>query len=376
MLSDRLRTVGQSWVRRFAGLGVTGSTNRVVGASSFIVITATAPLIGMLVLGPFVSHGRSEGPPGQLQPSQKSLHGALTIIVGSAIYAEPSEPWPMVVEIDPPQSVPPDAVLHVRGLPPSATLSQGYRVSGDVWAVPLVGLSNLEIHVAPDIPERSDLTLTLLRPDGRLLAKARTALSILKPVGWTPTIAAVKDTSGGDPARREQEAGLRNELIKTLPAATSQTIKLQPAEYDRGQEAAPEAPTGQGLSETKSVSTSALEFSPATTTAIVPEPPLGAAKTMTLAERSRAKQMIVRGELDLNNGNVSGARQFFLRAAEAGLAQGAFLLASTYDSHEFAKLRFVGVQANPTIARKWYSRARELGALQAQERLTRLGVAD
>ena len=170
-------------------------------------------------------------------------------------------------------------------------------MSADVWAVPLVGLPNLEIHVTPDIPERSDLTLTLLRNDGRLLAEARTALSILKPVGWTPTVAAVKDMSDGDPARRGQEAGPRNELMKTLPAATSQTIKLEPAQYDRGREAAPEAPGGGGLSETKSASTTALEFSPATATSVVPEPPLGAAKTMMQDERSRAEKMIVRGGL-------------------------------------------------------------------------------
>jgi TPR repeat protein len=85
--------------------------------------------------------------------------------------------------------------------------------------------------------------------------------------------------------------------------------------------------------------------------------------------------MIARGEAALADGNVAGARQFFLRAAEAGIARGALLLASTYDAHEFARLRILGVQPNPAEARKWYQRARELGAPQADALLLRLGAA-
>ena len=53
--------------------------------------------------------------------------------------------------------------------------------------------------------------------------------------------------------------------------------------------------------------------------------------------------MIDRGERELEAGNVSIARQFFLRAADGGLARGALLLAWTYDKNEFARLRIQGV---------------------------------
>ena len=86
--------------------------------------------------------------------------------------------------------------------------------------------------------------------------------------------------------------------------------------------------------------------------------------------------MLMRGERELENGNVSSARQFFLRAAEAGMANGAFLLASTYDSHELGRLRILGVQPNRTLAREWYKRAEALGAGLAKDRLARLGEAD
>ena len=85
--------------------------------------------------------------------------------------------------------------------------------------------------------------------------------------------------------------------------------------------------------------------------------------------------MIVRGERELASGNVAVSRQFFVRAAEAGIARGAFLLASTYDPNEFARLGIQGLQPNAALAQKWYLRARELGAELADERLRHLAVA-
>ena len=46
---------------------------------------------------------------------------------------------------------------------------------------------------------------------------------------------------------------------------------------------------------------------------------------------------------------------------------------STHDPNELVKIRVIGLQPNVDEARKWYERARELGALEAAERLQRLG---
>jgi TPR repeat protein len=123
-----------------------------------------------------------------------------------------------------------------------------------------------------------------------------------------------------------------------------------------------------------------LERQPAPATSpakpIVSEPSRIGQGAMNEQERDRALKMLLRGERELHNGNVSAARQFFLRAAEAGLPIGAFSLASTYDAHELNGLRILGVQPNHAIAEKWYKRADELGAHLAKERLARLGVVD
>src|SRR5262249_34408488 len=60
---------------------------------------------------------------------------------------------------------------------------------------------------------------------------------------------------------------------------------------------------------------------------------------LTGNSRRLAEGMVARGERELSLGNVSGARQFLLRAAETRLARAVFLLGSTYDQHEFALLR-------------------------------------
>jgi TPR repeat protein len=61
-------------------------------------------------------------------------------------------------------------------------------------------------------------------------------------------------------------------------------------------------------------------------------------------------------------------------AADAGLAQGAMALAATFDADELAKLGVRGVASDPKEARRWYERARQLGATDAPQRISRLGA--
>lgn len=92
------------------------------------------------------------------------------------------------------------------------------------------------------------------------------------------------------------------------------------------------------------------------------------------AEKVRAEKLLARGERDLANGNVAQARLFFLHAAKAGLARGALLLGGTYDTHQLARMTALGIQPNAALARTWYQRARELGAVEADERLSALAT--
>lgn len=92
------------------------------------------------------------------------------------------------------------------------------------------------------------------------------------------------------------------------------------------------------------------------------------------SERERVLGLHAKGLEQLERGNVLAARKFFERAVEGGLAQSAVALAGTYDPDELAKMKVVGLQPNIEEARKWYEKARELGAFEAAERLRRLGA--
>jgi TPR repeat protein len=90
-------------------------------------------------------------------------------------------------------------------------------------------------------------------------------------------------------------------------------------------------------------------------------------------EKDRAEKLMAQGERQLQQGSIVLAREFFRRAADAGFAPAAIRLASTYDPGELSRLGVKGVVPDRAEAKKWYERARELGAPEAEERLARLG---
>jgi TPR repeat protein len=94
---------------------------------------------------------------------------------------------------------------------------------------------------------------------------------------------------------------------------------------------------------------------------------------MTPQDRERASRLMKRGDELLELGDISGARLYYERSAEAGLAAAAMALAATYDAAELAHLKVRGIAADAKAAKRWYERARELGAGEAEGRLRRLG---
>jgi len=81
-----------------------------------------------------------------------------------------------------------------------------------------------------------------------------------------------------------------------------------------------------------------------------------------------------KGNQELEDGNVSVARLFYERAADAGLAEAAMALAVTFDPNELAKLKVRGIVPNAKEARRWYERARQLGAAEAERRMRLLSA--
>jgi hypothetical protein len=86
----------------------------------------------------------------------------------------------------------------------------------------------------------------------------------------------------------------------------------------------------------------------------------------------KARNLLDYGEARLKEGDVTGARMFFKRAADAGDAQAALAMGSTFDPRLFASLKVQGMTPDLAAARKWYQRAVDLGSKDANERLDNL----
>jgi len=116
--------------------------------------------------------------------------------------------------------------------------------------------------------------------------------------------------------------------------------------------------------------------SAATANAPVP-PPKSPAVTALAPPTSRLSnaeltELLHHGDALLRNGDVASARLFYERAADAGDARAALRLGATFDPEFLGRLGLGKLQANPAEARSWYSRARDLGAVDAKGQLNSL----
>src|SRR5262245_61571690 len=383
------------------------------------VAAGTALLSGATV---FTGSGGAlrEGYAHLLGPKQYSER-TLSIDIAPTVYAEPMSPWPMPVLVRGGEKLPTGAALHVRGLPVSATLSDGHRTAPDAWIVPLPAVSRLEILVGEPTPGRSDLLLALATPEGDVLAEARAVLAVaealptipsddrspsappqpLRPPEAAPGAPAAARQAPRQPANARATAtlapvGANDRAIAAMapkdmegaapaPSGSSAVNKELPAPqtvlkrlFPRSTKTAPEQIDAAAAPQTERVREGPKSPSIAAKSTIAAGTQSSGSEPYQLTGNSRrlAEGMVARGEQELSQGNVSGARQFLLRAAETGLARAALLLGSTYDQHEFARLHIQGVQPNPSLARKWYLRAQELGEAEAGAALLRLGVSD
>jgi TPR repeat protein len=76
--------------------------------------------------------------------------------------------------------------------------------------------------------------------------------------------------------------------------------------------------------------------------------------------------LLTRGDSLLGVRDVTSARLYYERAADAGDAQAALRLGETYDPAFLALARLNEVRGDPVVATRWYRRARELGNPEAE----------
>ena len=86
--------------------------------------------------------------------------------------------------------------------------------------------------------------------------------------------------------------------------------------------------------------------------------------------------LIERGSGFLKRGDLASARLLLRRAAEAGSANGALMLGSTFDPLIIQQLGVIGIVPDVASARQWYQKAAELGSDVASQRLADLKITE
>jgi hypothetical protein len=87
--------------------------------------------------------------------------------------------------------------------------------------------------------------------------------------------------------------------------------------------------------------------------------------TASRAPATDTQALVVRGDTLFATGDITSARLFYERATDAGDGQAALRLGESYDPAFLQRAHLRAVRGDPAVAVKWYKRARELGASEA-----------
>ena len=92
--------------------------------------------------------------------------------------AEAATQAPLPIRIGPPAAIPRDSFVKVRGLPPTAALSEGHLIAAGSWAIALNALPNLKILLPADMTGSTDVVVSLVSLDGSVLAETKSTLVV------------------------------------------------------------------------------------------------------------------------------------------------------------------------------------------------------
>ena len=95
-------------------------------------------------------------------------------------------------------------------------------------------------------------------------------------------------------------------------------------------------------------------------------PPAEPRASTLKSSTGETSSLLTRGDSLFGVRDVTSARLYYERAADAGDAQAALRLGETYDPSFLALARLNGVRGDPVVAARWYRHARDLGNPEAE----------
>jgi hypothetical protein len=78
------------------------------------------------------------------------------------------------------------------------------------------------------------------------------------------------------------------------------------------------------------------------------------------------EELLTRGDTFLRGGDVTSARLFYERVANAGIGQGAMRMGATFDSSFLGRIGLGSARSDPVKAQSWYRRAIELSRTEVE----------
>jgi hypothetical protein len=209
------------------------------------------------------------------------------------------------------------------------------------------------------IPEPASEGGAVIRP---LLARLCSVSALAALVAWgLVSFSSVKKNVEDVPAATSTSAIATNHVN----VIDVQSLRLRPTMSRTAQTLAPVGQL-QPVATTTSADTALMP----------PAPPQASVNRRQLRlDSEEIDVLITRGKDLLADGDVAAARLLLRRAAEAGSAEGAFTLGTTFDPVSLARLGAIGAAPDLAQARQWYRRAAELGSSAASQQLAGLGEA-
>ena len=368
---------------------VIASIGRTPGRTSTIVhsaaLTAAILLIAMLVL-PEEANSPQEGQTTRSQvaslPAAPTSETPVSDVVGTARTAEKASPaTPGIMPSSPAaqRSTPTNILTDVAPVTNQALTTAALSAEASVpTALPLVAKSSNAINAAaassqqsaaPNDPVAAD------RPDTEAIARlvdrglqslkrgdlVSARLSLQHAAEAVPDSAAPPSTGHdvNDAAQVQASPSIGPVADQPSPAAPSgQTTSAL----------ARELVSGTAQTSTSEVATRHSAPTPVARSAITaskPQAPLH-------LNHDEITTLLKQGTDFLRDGDFASARLVLHRAAEAGSAEAALALGSTYDPLVLRQLRAVGIAPDVAQARQWYQKAAVLGASAAQLSLAKL----
>jgi hypothetical protein len=297
-----------------------------LGIAARLAVAAGVAAVAALVFA--VAFPSSQGPAEEdalsAQPTLRSLTSSLfpasqrkpapTLVVRDGS-GPADEPLSLGVNVNSPA---PGAAVTINGMPATATLTVGRRMSASEWRVPAQEISDASIIPPADFVGVMNLTAELRGSDGAALVNSYVRLT------WTS-------------ARPGGIVGM---------SASAATVPSGPA-----------APTPQQQQPT------ATPAPPAATRA---EP------LVREIDPNEVAAFVKRAQELLTTGDLQAARLLLRRAAEAHDSRAALLLAKTFDPIASKQFGAADPESDLVQARNWYQKAEEWGAPEAQRQLEAL----